>query len=71
MAARNPQRAQDAINRIKKECPTAKISHLELDLKDLKAVKKSAETFKDNYKTLDGLINNAGRKFILIEMAKN
>lgn len=60
LAARNPTRAQEAINNIKNQVPNAKITHLLLDLTDLKQVQKAANEFKSKETRLDVLINNAG-----------
>ncbi|KAH0559666.1 hypothetical protein GP486_003811 [Trichoglossum hirsutum] len=45
MAARNPARADEAIQAIKGSDPAANIVHLQLDLSDLNSVKKAAEEF--------------------------
>lgn len=60
MAARTESKAQDAIKKIKEAVPNADLHFLQLDLTDLKAVRKAAETFTGQEKRLDILLNNAG-----------
>ncbi|KAJ3122127.1 hypothetical protein HK098_003106 [Nowakowskiella sp. JEL0407] len=60
LAARTPARAEAAIAKIKESIPAANIEFLELNLADLKQVKKAAENFLANGDRLDILINNAG-----------
>jgi NAD(P)-dependent dehydrogenase (short-subunit alcohol dehydrogenase family) len=45
LACRSAERAQAAIEKIQKEVPDAKVEFLELDLGDLKQVKKAGEDF--------------------------
>jgi NAD(P)-dependent dehydrogenase (short-subunit alcohol dehydrogenase family) len=60
MACRSNKRATDAKNKILKTNPNAKLDIMLLDLGDLSTVEKFAKGYKDKYKTLDILINNAG-----------
>lgn len=60
MACRNAQKGEEAINAIKKETPNADLDLMLLDLGDLKSVRAFADNYKQNYKRLDLLINNAG-----------
>ncbi|KAJ3122125.1 hypothetical protein HK098_003104 [Nowakowskiella sp. JEL0407] len=60
MAARTQSRAQKAISRIKEELPHAKVEYLELNLADLKQVKRAARNFLVSENRLDILVNNAG-----------
>lgn len=60
MAARTESKAQDAIQKIKQEVVNADLHFLQLDLTDLKAVRKAAEQFTSQEKRLDILLNNAG-----------
>ncbi|KAJ3270935.1 hypothetical protein HDV01_007332 [Terramyces sp. JEL0728] len=60
LAARSDDRANAAIAKIKAEIPDADITHLKLDLQDLKQVKSAADTFKAKEPKFDILINNAG-----------
>jgi NAD(P)-dependent dehydrogenase (short-subunit alcohol dehydrogenase family) len=60
MASRSKQRADAAIEKLLKG--TGKnVEFLELDLQDLKKVKKAAEVFLEKGIKLDILINNAGK----------
>ncbi|XP_059485943.1 WW domain-containing oxidoreductase [Neocloeon triangulifer] len=59
-ACRDPDRAQEAIGKIKAEGrSTGPMEFMELDLASLKSVKNFATLFQINYKTLDMLILNA------------
>ncbi|SPO22089.1 related to Oxidoreductase, short-chain dehydrogenase [Ustilago trichophora] len=60
MASRTESKAQEAIEKIKKQVPTANIHFLQLDLTELAAVKKAADDFLSREKRLDILLNNAG-----------
>ncbi|KAI8910151.1 hypothetical protein EDD86DRAFT_265602 [Gorgonomyces haynaldii] len=59
LACRSQQRAQEAIDRIKKQVPEAKLEFVQLDLQDLKQVKQAGQDFVKSH-SLDCLINNAG-----------
>lgn len=59
IAARNPQRGQEAIDRIKQETPAAKLQFEAVDLSDLSSVRALGERLKASLPKLDGLINNA------------
>lgn len=60
IAARNPQRGQEAIERIRQETPDAHLQFEALDLADLASVKTLATRLDSTLPHLDGLINNAG-----------
>ena len=60
MASRTESKAQEAIEKIKKEVPNADIHFLQLDLTELAAIRKSADDFLSHEKRLDILLNNAG-----------
>jgi len=60
IAVRNPEKGNNALNKIKAGYSKADLSVMELDLADLKSVKQFAEVYKKEYKQLDLLINNAG-----------
>ncbi|KAJ7051102.1 NAD(P)-binding protein [Mycena amicta] len=60
LAARSPEKAGSAIERLKGETNGKDAVFLELDLADLKNVRKAAETFLEKEEKLDILINNAG-----------
>jgi len=62
VAARNPEKATRAIERIKTNFPNAKgeLIYLHLDLDDLTTIKASAEEFLSKEEKLDVLWNNAG-----------
>jgi NAD(P)-dependent dehydrogenase (short-subunit alcohol dehydrogenase family) len=71
LAARSEQRATDAIEKIKKEIPQAKITFLKLDLQDLKQVQSAAQEFKGRESKLDVLVNNAGIMACPFELTKD
>lgn len=60
MTARNMQKGEAAVAAIKQEVPNADLVLMQLDLADVKAVEKFAESFKSQFSQLDVLINNAG-----------
>ncbi|KAH0541658.1 hypothetical protein FGG08_003889 [Glutinoglossum americanum] len=60
LAARSPDRANEAIQAIKSTTPTVNIVYLQLDLSDLDSVKRAAEEFLSKETQLHTLINNAG-----------
>lgn len=59
IAARNPERGKEAIERIKKEVPDAKLQFEPFDLADLASVRALAKRLNDTLPRLDVLINNA------------
>jgi retinol dehydrogenase 12 len=60
LAARNPQKAQAAIDDIKKQVPDAPLKFLELDLASFASIRKAAATFLAESGRLDILMLNAG-----------
>ncbi|PKS09159.1 hypothetical protein jhhlp_003773 [Lomentospora prolificans] len=70
LAARNLQKAQAAVDDIKKEIPDAPIELLELDLTSLESVKRAAATFSARSDRLDILLLNAGVMAIPPELTK-
>lgn len=59
IAARNPQRGEEAIVRIKQEVVDAQVQFEAVDLADLASVKVLGERLNASLPRLDGLINNA------------
>ncbi len=59
IAARNPQRGQEAIDRIKQEVPNAQMQFESVDLSDLSSVRALGQRLGTTLPRLDGLINNA------------
>lgn len=60
-ASRALEKTEQAISRMKASSKgNGMLEAMELDLADLKAVREFSEAFKDRYKKLDILINNAG-----------
>lgn len=59
IACRNTKKGQEALRKL---AVTSKgdLSLIKLDLADLSSVKEAAKEAKKRYKSLDGLINNAG-----------
>jgi len=60
MACRNQAKGQQALDLIRKEFPSAKLTLMALDLADQQSIKDFAEDFKGRYNKLDILLNNAG-----------
>ena len=59
LACRNPDKAEDALTRIRADVPDADLSFVPLDLADLASVRAAAERILEEPR-LDLLINNAG-----------
>jgi NAD(P)-dependent dehydrogenase (short-subunit alcohol dehydrogenase family) len=59
IAARNPQRGQEAIDRIRQRTPDAQVRFEAVDLSDLSSVRALARRLDTTLPRLDGLINNA------------
>ena len=62
LACRNLEKANQAVENIRKVIPNANLEIIQLDLSDLASVKSFSDTFKSKYARLDLLINNAGIK---------
>ena len=60
LACRNMQKAESAIEEIKKTTPNADLLAMPLDLSDLQSVRDFAQSFTEQFDRLDILINNAG-----------
>lgn len=60
LASRSAEKADQAIQDIKKEVPDANIKPLSLDLTDLESVRNAARTFAQSSQQLDILLLNAG-----------
>ncbi len=60
MACRNREKGELAIERIRRECPAARASLVELDLANLDSVSACAHAFVKAHDRLDLLISNAG-----------
>jgi NAD(P)-dependent dehydrogenase (short-subunit alcohol dehydrogenase family) len=60
IAARNQERAAEAIGRIRDGVPEAQLSLVELDLASLDSVQAAAEQILAEHETIDLLVNNAG-----------
>lgn len=60
MACRSMDKAQRALEKLKKGLPNAKIRIMSLDLSDLESITNFCELFRSEYSRLDLLINNAG-----------
>jgi NAD(P)-dependent dehydrogenase (short-subunit alcohol dehydrogenase family) len=60
IAVRNLEKGNSALDKIKAGYTEADVRVMEIDLADLKSVRKFADQFKQDYSRLDLLINNAG-----------
>jgi len=63
MVGRDERRTAQAVALVKSQTGNQAISYLLADLSSLKDVRKLAQDFKDKYKKLDVLLNNAGAIF--------
>ena len=63
IAGRDEGRTAQAVELVKSQTGNQAISYLLADLSSLKDVRKLAQDFKDKYKKLDVLLNNAGAIF--------
>jgi NAD(P)-dependent dehydrogenase (short-subunit alcohol dehydrogenase family) len=59
-AARDPQRGEDAVARLRAAAPGADVELQRLDLADLASVREAAAEVSERHEALDLLINNAG-----------
>lgn len=59
IAARNPERGQEAIERIRQEVPEALVQFESVDLANLSSVRALSQRLSTTLPRLDGLINNA------------
>ena len=64
LAARNPERGEQAVATVKAKVPGAKVDLVQLDLADLTNVRETAKTVLAEHEHLDLLINNAGEKMV-------
>lgn len=63
MASRDLTKAELAIASIKKDFPNADIRPMKVDLSSLASVERFTNDIKKDYRSLDGLVNNAGIMF--------
>lgn len=59
IAARNPERGQEAIDQMMREVPDAQVTFEPFDLADLSSVRALSQRLNTSLPRLDGLINNA------------
>jgi NAD(P)-dependent dehydrogenase (short-subunit alcohol dehydrogenase family) len=60
LACRNLKKGSTAVSKIRQETPSVNLDLIQLDLADLNSVSQFVQEFKERYKHLDLLINNAG-----------
>ena len=60
LAARNKDRGNAALEKIRSIVPTAELQFMKLDLANIESVKHFADAFIEEYEKLDILVNNAG-----------
>lgn len=60
MACRNMEKANEAIQNIRKQTKSGELVAMELDLASFDSIKKFVRTLKSEYPHFDVLINNAG-----------
>ncbi len=64
MVGRDAQRTAQAAEQVRAQTGNSSVSHLLADLSSIKEVRRVAQEFKDKYKKLDVLLNNAGAIFL-------
>jgi retinol dehydrogenase-12 len=64
MVGRDEQRTAQAAEQIRSQTGSSSVSYLLADLSSIKDVRRVAQEFKDKYKKLDVLLNNAGAVFL-------
>lgn len=64
LAARNREKAEEAVRQIKLETGNEAVNYLLADFSDLGQVRDLAKAFRDRYPRLDVLVNNAGAVFM-------
>jgi len=62
MAARSPDKGNEAVADIKRQVPGADVAFLELDLSSFESIKSAARTVQTSSPRLDVLLLNAGRE---------
>lgn len=60
VTARNPQKADDTLARLRSELPGVDVDVLSLDLADLADVRRATEELASRHERVDVLVNNAG-----------
>ncbi|KAI9883881.1 MAG: hypothetical protein M1823_004346 [Watsoniomyces obsoletus] len=70
LAARTASKAEQAISEIKSAVPSARITHLPLDLTSFESISSAVQTFKAGSTRLDILINNAGIMAVPVGVTK-
>jgi retinol dehydrogenase-12 len=60
LICRNPEKGNEAVQKLRAEFPSVTVENIVADLGDLPSVKKAAEYIVAHYTTIDVLINNAG-----------
>ncbi|MEK9198305.1 oxidoreductase [Ureibacillus sp. 179-F W5.1 NHS] len=60
LAVRNVNKGFEAVDKIKREFPNADVHVLQLDLNDLASIREFSQQFKQKFRSLSMLINNAG-----------
>ena len=68
MACRDAQRANAALQEVKRRVPNAQVELMSLDLADLSSVRRFAQEFSDRFPRLDILCNNASA--IMVPLSK-
>ncbi len=60
VVARNQEKVEDTINKLKKKSGSANIDGFDIDLSSQKQIRKGAARIREKYPRIDVLINNAG-----------
>ena len=67
ICCRSLERAEAALEDIKKDSGSQLVENVQLDLASLKSVRKCAETILEKEEKVDYLINNAGKSNVLTD----
>jgi NAD(P)-dependent dehydrogenase (short-subunit alcohol dehydrogenase family) len=60
LACRSPERAEDALSRLRARVPGANVALARLDLASLASIRTCAAELRDRFERIDVLVNNAG-----------
>ena len=71
MACRDPQKAREAVQEIRRRVPQARLEVMSLDLADLASVRRFAQEFKARYTRLDILCNNGSAIMVPLQKTRD
>ena len=71
MACRDPQKAREAVQEIRRRVPQARLEVMSLDLADLASVRRFAQEFNARYTRLDILCNNGSAIMVPLQKTRD